>query len=140
VLTAFDAELPDEIAWGDPVLLGVGAPTWVRPAIDEVAPLGDAVWWDGTGWYRSPAAAAIPRSVEVMATPLLDAAGVAEELLVLIEDATTGVGADATDAERTLALQIATGRPTAESLIELYTGRRYGFDPELAHAAVFDHS
>jgi hypothetical protein len=140
VLTGFDADLPDAEAWADPQVLVDGAPTWVRAAVEQVAPLGDAAWWDGTGWYRSPAAAGIPRAIEVIATPLLDTAGMAEEMLVLIEDATTGVHADATDAERALALEIAAGRPTAESLIRLYSGRRYGFDPELARAAVAEHA
>jgi hypothetical protein len=136
VLTAFDADLPDAMAWGDPILLGVDAPPWVRPAIDEVAPLGDAAWWDGTGWYRSPAAATIPRSVEVMATPLLAVEGMADQLLMLLDDYPASV----TEAERALALTIASGRPTAEGLIQLYSARRYGFDPDLAHAAIADHS
>ena len=133
VLTGFDAELDDEEAWADPLLLTEGAPTWVRSAVQEVAPLGDAAWWDGTGWFRSPAAAGVPRSVEVLATPVLSDEGVAEELLTLLED-------PATDEQRALALDIARGAPLADRLIRLYTGARFGFTAEAAHAAVAEYS
>jgi len=133
VLTGFDAELDDAEAWADPALLTEGAPSWVRSAVEEVAPLGDAAWWDGTGWFRSAAAAGIPRSIEVLATPLTSVEALAEELLTLLEE-------DPTGEERSIALRIAAGPATAEGLIELYQGRRFGFLPEHAHAAVADHS
>lgn len=131
VLTGFDAELDDEEAWADTDLLTDGAPDWVRTAVEEVAPLGDAAWWDGSGWWRSSAAAGIPRSIEVLATPLVSDRGLADEVLLLLD------ADDPTDEERALALRSAE-RPTAENLIALFAGRRYGFEPEHAHAAVAD--
>lgn len=140
VLTGFDAELRDDVAWADPARLTDGAPSWVVSAVAEVAPLGDAAWWDGTGWYRSAAAAGIVRSIEVLARRLLDESGMIDELLILVEDPTTGERIPITDVERELARRIVTERPTAENLIALFDGRRYGFTADRAHAAMAAHS
>jgi hypothetical protein len=131
VLTGFDAELDDEEAWADPDLLTEGAPAWVRSAVEEVAPLGDAVWWDGSGWWRSSAAAGIPRSIEVLATPVLSVDGLVDEILLLLD------ADDPSADDRELARRVAE-RPTVDALVALFTGRRFGFDAEQARAAVAD--
>jgi len=127
VLTGFDYELPDDMMFVDTALLVDGAPSWVRTAVEEVAPLGDAVWWDGTGWFRSSAAAGLASAVDILAVALTSPEGMADELLTLVESDQY--------ADRAAALEYA-ANPTPEGLVRLYgEGRRYGFEPDHADAA-----
>lgn len=132
VLTGFDPELPDDLMFVETALLVDGAPSWVATAVAEVAPLGDAVWWDGSGWFRSTAASGLAGAVEILAVPLAGPEEMADELLTLVE-------ADQFE-DRPAALEFAV-HPTPEGLIRLYgEGRRYGFEPEHAHAAFAEYT